>query len=542
MSRKHIFRRTGAFFSRHCCICLFLLIYIGISFLTYKDYGPTSDEKVEYDTGKYLLEYYTKATDFEYVNELVTNEPSNIIKRQLPLFSTYSRIYPALLTILNPGYYFEWFHLQNMVFGSVLFVTAYLLLFLVYKDQKKAITAPVLLLLTPIVYGHIPANPKDIPFSILYLLGTYLIARNLKKSENAPNLPGFLLLGMVFGLATGIRIVGLTLIITYFLAGAAKIIKNGAITNKLFDHFTNTGIILIISLFFWIITVPFLGANFFANLVFSLSNSADFQYWNGKILYLGDFFGKDERPWHYLFVHLSLQLPLVVIAGILFGGFFMFRKKIKFDVVHPASILIISILLNIVIYLIFQPVVYNSARHYLFLVVSLVVLTGFFSIEVYKILSKKKKVWLVGSAAGYLFFTLIRMVHLHPYEYIYYNELVGGLRGAEQKYELDYWGAAYKESAEIVTSIIEKNNLENVKVYSCNNQFAVVYYSHFRYNLVSRSKASDIILCDTVEEQFRIREADAFSNETHPVMKTIYREGIPIHKIRATETFVKYFN
>ena len=38
------------------------------------------------------------------------------------------------------------------------------------------------------------------------------------------------------------------------------------------------------------------------------------------------------------------------------------------------------------------------------------------------------------------------MVDLHPYEYLYYNSLVGGLKGAYGKHESDYWGLGYKEA------------------------------------------------------------------------------------------------
>ena len=31
------------------------------------------------------------------------------------------------------------------------------------------------------------------------------------------------------------------------------------------------------------------------------------------------------------------------------------------------------------------------------------------------------------------------LVRLHPYEYMFYNPLVGGLEGAARRYEMDYW-------------------------------------------------------------------------------------------------------
>jgi hypothetical protein len=40
------------------------------------------------------------------------------------------------------------------------------------------------------------------------------------------------------------------------------------------------------------------------------------------------------------------------------------------------------------------------------------------------------------------------MVRLHPYQYTAFNLLSGGVRGAQDKYMLDYWGLAFKQAAE----------------------------------------------------------------------------------------------
>jgi hypothetical protein len=38
------------------------------------------------------------------------------------------------------------------------------------------------------------------------------------------------------------------------------------------------------------------------------------------------------------------------------------------------------------------------------------------------------------------------MALLHPYEYVYYNQLIGGAHGAQPLYMLDYWGLALKQA------------------------------------------------------------------------------------------------
>jgi hypothetical protein len=39
---------------------------------------------------------------------------------------------------------------------------------------------------------------------------------------------------------------------------------------------------------------------------------------------------------------------------------------------------------------------------------------------------------------------------LYPYQYVYYNQVVGGVSGAFRDFELDYWHTAYREAQEYV--------------------------------------------------------------------------------------------
>lgn len=522
----------GTFIKKHSYIVGFSVIYLLFSFLSYKDFGVTYDERVEYDAGKYLATYLATPTTPEYVNELVSEKPDNIESRHLPLFSTYSRSYTAVLNLLNPKYYFEWFHLQNLLAGLFLFIFAYSLLYLVYKDSLKAVVGPILLLLAPAISGHIPANPKDIPFATIFLFGIFLISYFLKKPGNKS--VEILTLGIVFGLAQSTRVVGFSLFATYFLLSLYSALFE---KKRVGETILNSLIILLLSFFVWVLNVPFLGANFFSNLVYTITDASGFQDWNNEILYMGKFLLKEERPWHYLPLLLSIQLPLIILASLASGLFLVIRKKLRYGIAHPVSVITATVLINFTIYLLLHPVVYNGIRHFLYFATCLVLLATFFLIDSFGTIKIRHKYIFLGAVSAYLFFTLIRTVHLHPYEYVYYNELAGGLRGIENKYELDYWGAAYKESSQLVLKGVKKNGVSKLKVYACDNQFAVVYYSQFRFELVSRSRDADLIICDTFNERLRKETEDSNYQTVFPVISEIKREGVPIHVIRATQKF-----
>jgi hypothetical protein len=40
----------------------------------------------------------------------------------------------------------------------------------------------------------------------------------------------------------------------------------------------------------------------------------------------------------------------------------------------------------------------------------------------------------------------VTLVRLHPYEYLFYNPVVGGLAGASRHYDLDYWFGSMPEA------------------------------------------------------------------------------------------------
>jgi hypothetical protein len=53
---------------------------------------------------------------------------------------------------------------------------------------------------------------------------------------------------------------------------------------------------------------------------------------------------------------------------------------------------------------------------------------------------------------------IVGIVRLHPYEYIYYNELVGGVRGAEGRFDLDYWCTSFREGIAVINQVAESED------------------------------------------------------------------------------------
>jgi len=73
--------------------------------------------------------------------------------------------------------------------------------------------------------------------------------------------------------------------------------------------------------------------------------------------------------------------------------------------------------------------------------------------------------------------TAADMVKLHPYQYVYFNRLVGGgLANAAQRYEADYWGASYREGVEALIRHYHPAPGTRVRVANCGAEFQTDYW------------------------------------------------------------------
>lgn len=91
---------------------------------------------------------------------------------------------------------------------------------------------------------------------------------------------------------------------------------------------------------------------------------------------------------------------------------------------------------------------YNNFRQYLFIMPPIFIMAGF---SLHAVLSRfKRKIWLGAATVLLLVPAIISLIQLHPYQYIYYNQFVGGVSGAYRQYDLDYWQTSMKEMAEYI--------------------------------------------------------------------------------------------
>ena len=92
-----------------------------------------------------------------------------------------------------------------------------------------------------------------------------------------------------------------------------------------------------------------------------------------------------------------------------------------------------------------QRTIYDNFRHLLFLLPPLFLMAGFAIQAIFQIIKIPLMRIILILALGLSGW--ISMLQLHPYEYVYYNQFIGGLPGASQKYLLDYWAVSFRSAA-----------------------------------------------------------------------------------------------
>ncbi len=434
----------------------FLLFYLAFSFATYRDYGPTWDEQDTYQGGAELYQYLIRGVPMAYM------DPEH----------TYP--YTFLLNFITGQTNYETFHLLNLFFGAFLFWALYEMLLSAYGSGLWALCGPVFLFLSLPFLGSIPANPKDIPFAIFYFLSLtimYLFERKFPELKFR-----WFFLGLLFGFTISSRIVGFTLfpiLLFYdfyvYWEGKGKPALPW-LQKKAWGWFGTLVVSQILCAILW----PFIGQNYFLNLPLVVSLSARFPP-KFDFLFMGHMANSLSYPWYYLPLWIGITTPLFIL--VFFLGSFWLSRKTKYN---PLFVLLAAaFFLNLGIYFLLHPAVYDGLRHFLYLLPLLAALAAVGCIEFFgdKPWGNLRKV-VAGLTLFGVFETSGQLVRLHPYEYTYFNVLVGGFRGAYGNYETDYWAASMKEAVQWLKANEIKDPNQIYKIYAEGKPFqSQTYFS-----------------------------------------------------------------
>ena len=196
------------------------------------------------------------------------------------------------------------------------------------------------------------------------------------------------------------------------------------------------------------LTWPYLWTNPLGNFIASIKTMSLYP-WSGQVLFNGQQFASTELPASYLPVLLGLQLtePLwtLTLIGVVVAGISLREKR------ELIELSILWLILPLFGFIVMRTALYDNFRQVFFILPPLFWLAGV-AIEQVKRPAFQMALIVLAALPG-----IVDGIRLHPYEYIYYNRFIGGVDGAQGRFELDYWGASYREAAEFVNSTAPAN-------------------------------------------------------------------------------------
>lgn len=470
----------------HLPFSIFFAGYLGIILLTFQDYGITWDENLHRQYGDYILNYYTS----------FFKDTSALTYSNLYYYGGFFDILCALIKKISSLGEYETRHLVNALFGSLGLIFLYLLTLEITASAGTAFLSALFLALSPKFYGHSFNNPKDIPFAVLYLLSVYMICVSIKYWDG--RFPKKLILGMAlgFGLCMGVRVGGLMVAIFFPLFyGLFALFRwwRGEKVFKILFQETAYNILTVASFSYLITLLSWPWAQTYPLRSFYKAIQVMSQFpQTHKTLFEGTWLFSDQVPWYYIPKWLMISTPLTVLAGVVifFACLPFLWNKLDSPRKWSLSILICATLFPVIYAIRMKMKLHNGIRHFLFLIPLMCCLAA--------IGYDYLVLWLNRIGTGWnsdkvkrvvvvlLSISLTPVLHWqarsHPNQYVYFNSMVGGLKGAYGKYDTDYWGNSYKEAAEWLNDFVKTNREEEghadkkYTVLSCGYPLSTMYY------------------------------------------------------------------
>jgi hypothetical protein len=198
------------------------------------------------------------------------------------------------------------------------------------------------------------------------------------------------------------------------------------------------------------VTWPYLWPDPIGNFELSLGIIPEFGA--HSVLFRGQDLTSATIPWEYVPTLLAVDLTestlALAVVGITGTIWRLVNRKIDRGVV---GLLAVWFILPIGWQISQHVPLYNNIRHFLFVFPPLLFLTGIG----FEVLASRLRRPFWKNALIILIFIpgILGIVTLHPYEYSYFNSLVGGVSGAAGNYDLDYWCTSLKEGVEAVDEL-----------------------------------------------------------------------------------------
>lgn len=334
-------------------------------------------------------------------------------------------------------------HMVNATFGWVGVVYCGRLAARLF-GRWPGVLALALLALSPRYFADSMNNPKDLPFAAMTVVALYYIS-TVSTRYPYVSLSTGIKIAISLGLALNIR-VGALLFLGYFglLIAALVIRERNTSVRRLADTAGRVLAVGAATLVLGTVAWPWAGASPFIRPFQALLGAANFP-WNGVVLFNGEEYGAMDLPWYYAPWWFLISTPPVVLAGAVLSAVSLSSREGALCILALWTLVVFPMAASVAM----GSTLYDGIRHleFIYPILVLLAVAGWSGI-----LSASRPPWLRRGAAAALAVgiasVLIVQVRLHPNQGVYFNSLVGGPRGAFERYDMDYWGNCMLQAVE----------------------------------------------------------------------------------------------
>jgi hypothetical protein len=427
---------------------LVLAIVALIAGLTFRDYGLGWDDYTHAEYADLLLRMYGSGF----------RDTGALSFANLYMYGGGFDMAAALLHKVIPLELFETRRLLGAVVGVIGLAVTWRLGRRV-GGPIAGLAALLLLALCPIFYGHMFMNPKDAPFAVAMVILMMGLVR-LAEEYPQPSPRTILIVGIGAGLSIGSRILG-GLALVYALVGFVPLLIQefrSQSTREAIHRFVHVLYVLLPGLVLGYLIMGLIwpwSIIQFDNPFHALTYFSHFFEKPWKEMFDGALVSVPDMPWSYLPTLFALQLPEVLLALLGAGIVGTFVVLPRTDVTARRKTILLMLMLAatlpIAIAIVKRPALYNGIRHFIFVVPPMTILGGVSFAWVMNWLGTNRRNWQPVVLAVFIFGLLLplgEMIRLHPYQYTHFNHIAGTVRGADDRFMLDYWGLAFKQASD----------------------------------------------------------------------------------------------
>lgn len=451
--------RTRNAFDLASCAALAGLVILAI--WTFQDYAISNDEGVQHRYGELIVAYYKSGFTDQSLFKL----------DNLYLYGGLFDILGLGLSYIIPVDQYELRHLLCALIGiggiGAAAATARLI-----ASPRAAFFTIVALALCGSWYGAMYNHTKGIPLAAFMAGAMYFLIR-ASRDLPTPRMRDVVGFGIMTGAALGTKSLSL-LLVGYF--GIAILMS---VPRPVTGHWQERGrfvmrstlwflpalviaYVIMVAAWPWAALSPL-------NPVRGLISFGEFHYHIRTILF-GKVYEMADVPRDYVPIYIAIRLPLLTLCGTLLtlalvmlpariGGFSGIRRRelglIAFAAIFPVACQVVT-----------EGPAFDGCRHFLFVFPSIAVLAGVGLSASIGILTRLHRsamvVWLAVIVTGYSW-TAGKLYQLHPYEYLYYNQFVGGLQGASRRFVTDYWVNIMPEAVEELHEFLDSTEPATAK-------------------------------------------------------------------------------